>query len=323
MTLDGYQRSYALVELAVGQSEIAVALRLAKPLIDAGDAHVQWYLGDFYHRGWYGGPDIAKARDWYQKAASLGSTQAGAALEELNSRMLASAQRAVNSKDQPNIATETENWQYSLDILGDKVSRCSAEDYERMYRWYRRGAEHGDAEKQHLIGMLYEYGIHVRSNPRSALKWYSLAAGNGNHEASIWYDRLLANGYIDELRRQHKEKCKVYNDQIIDGCCRGLGQAPEGDVETFQWYLRLAEQGDPDAQLQVFHCYMRGKGVRKNRTMLAVWLTLVYERHPNEVVRTWFMELYNLLDEIVSERGMRRAQKLVQEYKARWASEPV
>lgn len=47
-----------------------------------------------------------------------------------------------------------------------------------------------------------------------------------------------------------------------------------GDHQTaFNWFLKAANQNDPDAQIAVGYCYENGKGVKKSDDQAFVWFT--------------------------------------------------
>lgn len=54
-----------------------------------------------------------------------------------------------------------------------------------------RAAQAGDTEAQVEMGILYEYGYHMKDNRISALAWYMKAAKRGNARATMYRDRLM------------------------------------------------------------------------------------------------------------------------------------
>ena len=45
-------------------------------------------------------------------------------------------------------------------------------DYQEAVRWYRLAAEQGNAEAQHNLGLKYEYGDGVPQDYQEAVRWY-------------------------------------------------------------------------------------------------------------------------------------------------------
>ena len=62
---------------------------------------------------------------------------------------------------------------------GDGVPR----NYEEAVKWYKMAAEQGDASAQSLLGHLYKIGRGVASDYEQAIKWYKKAADQGHEGA--------------------------------------------------------------------------------------------------------------------------------------------
>ena len=55
----------------------------------------------------------------------------------------------------------------------------AAQDYAEALKWYRKAADHGDAEARYNLGVIYERGDGVPQNCVEAVRWYHLAADQG------------------------------------------------------------------------------------------------------------------------------------------------
>jgi TPR repeat protein len=64
-----------------------------------------------------------------------------------------------------------------------------AGEYAEAVKWYRLAAEQGDADAQSNLGFMYANGRGVPENDAEAVKWYRLAAEQGN--ASAQYNLAL------------------------------------------------------------------------------------------------------------------------------------
>ena len=62
--------------------------------------------------------------------------------------------------------------------------------------WYRRAAEYGLVEAQFNIATMYESGTGVSPSLTEALYWYQLAGTNGDPDAPVAADELMASGEI-------------------------------------------------------------------------------------------------------------------------------
>ncbi len=61
-------------------------------------------------------------------------------------------------------------------------------------KWYRLGAEQGDAAAQFKLGFMYDSGRGVPQDTAEALKWYRLAAGQGIAYAQTNLGIMYENG---------------------------------------------------------------------------------------------------------------------------------
>lgn len=108
----------------------------------------------------------------------------------------------------------------------------------------RRRAESGDAAAQLALGLRNHEGVNgAPPNYAQALKWFALAAAQGNATAQF----SLGNLYD-----------------------KGRGVARDG-AEAFSWYRKAAEQGFPAAQLNVGIMYEAGDGVAPDLVEAARW----------------------------------------------------
>ena len=53
------------------------------------------------------------------------------------------------------------------------------QDYAEAVKWYRLAAEQGDADAQYNLGVMYDNGQGVPQDYAEAVKWYRLAAEQG------------------------------------------------------------------------------------------------------------------------------------------------
>jgi uncharacterized protein len=106
-----------------------------------------------------------------------------------------------------------------------------------------RKANSGDPVAQCILGNHYDRAGKGNSDTSNALKWYRLAAAQGQKEAQYNLGRFYDNGY-------------------------GVEESP--DV-ALKWYRLAAEQGFPKAQFCVGLYYEKGVVVIKNYDEAAKW----------------------------------------------------
>ncbi len=77
------------------------------------------------------------------------------------------------------------------------------QNYAEAVKWYRLAADQGNAFAQYNLGLMYANGEGVPQNYAEALKWYRLAADQGNAFAQINLGVMYARwpGRAAELRR--------------------------------------------------------------------------------------------------------------------------
>ena len=56
------------------------------------------------------------------------------------------------------------------------------ENDKTAVKWYTLAAEQGDADAQTNLGVMYEYGDGVLTDNRRAYMWYNLASYNGSEQ---------------------------------------------------------------------------------------------------------------------------------------------
>jgi TPR repeat protein len=158
-------------EIAYRRGDYATAMAEWRMMAQAGDAAASYGMGQIYRLG-HGVPyrDFEQAVRWFQRAAGRGSVPA----------------------------------QYELARIqfeGLVVPR----DIDEMMFWLWRAALSGHAESQVMLGAVYEYGEPgVAANFTEALKWYLIAARNGQAglrtRAQKLANRVRAKMTPDQMR---------------------------------------------------------------------------------------------------------------------------
>ncbi|WP_221933257.1 SEL1-like repeat protein [Legionella israelensis] len=116
-------------------------------------------------------------------------------------------------------------------------------NHEEAVRWYRIAAEQGNAFAQNHLGLVYDHGIGVKQDTKEAVRWYKMAAKQGNAAAQ---NDL---GYSYEY---------------------GIG-VDKNEKEAVRWYRMAAAQGNADAQNNLGYSYEHGIGVDKDEKEAVRW----------------------------------------------------
>ena len=137
------------------RQDYATALRLWRPLAEAGDARAQYNLGVMYGTGLGVPKDDQQAVFWYRKAAEQGYASA----------------------------------QYNLGVMYREGRGVPKDDQQAVF-WYRKAAEQGYAIGQNSLGFMYHEGRGVPKDAQQAYFWLLLASVGGNKIAVANRDTL-------------------------------------------------------------------------------------------------------------------------------------
>ena len=207
---------------AYERGDLAAALREWRPLAEQGDAEAQYMLGLMYNDGMGVPKDDAEAANWYRKAAEQGD--AGA---QYNLGMMYAHGEGV-SKDPVEATLWLRKAAEQRHLMAQSNLRrlqTELEAYERgnlsaaLLRELRPLAEHGDAEAQFNLGVMYANGESVPKDIVEATVWYRKAAERGH----AWAQYRLGLGYTNG---------------------RGI---PKDDVEGYAW-LSIAAAQDSEVE---------------------------------------------------------------------------
>jgi hypothetical protein len=126
---------------AFQKGDYAKALKLARPLADAGDPRAQAIVGFAYYRGRGVTHDDAEGAKWLHRAADQGDAPA----------------------------------RFTLGVMYGE-GRGVPQDFAEAAHWYRLAAEQGDAQAQYNLGLAYARGEGVTQDVVEAHMWFNLAA---------------------------------------------------------------------------------------------------------------------------------------------------
>jgi len=237
--------------------------RLYRLLINRGDAAEQYRLGRAYEEGLRGlVRDYRKCVHLYKLAADKGNPAAQFRLALLFRKGRGGLTKSYEESERLyKIVAEHDKFvadkgdteaQIRLGRLYENHSGGLETSYVKAERLYKLAANKGDAVGQYRLACFYEeHGYHEKNRPLSALRYFRLAADQGNVGAEY------ALGEIFSHRRFHF----WFSEEV-----------EKNDREAAVWYLRAAQNGYADAQLQLGSMYKDGVGVEKSEREAAVWL---------------------------------------------------
>ena len=185
------------------------ALRMLRPLAEAGNIEAQLNLGALYDIGGGVPKDRAQAAAWYRRAAEGGHAQAA-----VNLAVMYEAGSGV-----PQSLAESARWfrksaelghvraQYYYALMCEEGNGIP-QDYPEAAKWYRAAADQGELRAQFGLAVLYRKGLGVPQDPVQAYLWYDLAATREFHFAIRWRNAIaktLTPGQTAEAQRLVKE----------------------------------------------------------------------------------------------------------------------
>ena len=100
---------------------------------------------------------------------------------------------------------------------------CVPQSDTEAVKWFRMAAEQGNSEAQLNLGLIYEEGEDVDHSYSEAVKWFRMAAEQGDSSAQFNLGLMYEEG-------------------------RGVEQS---DSEAVKWFRMSAEQGNPMAQFNL------------------------------------------------------------------------
>ncbi len=167
-------------------------------------------------------------------------------------------------------------------------------DRAQAATWFRKAADQNHASAQAVLGYLYERGDGVKVDPVEAAKWYRKAAEQNNADGLLNLGRAYEQGIglskdVGQARSYY-QKAAAAGSRDAQQALAGLGRGPDpvapgqaqfdeganlykakdftGAARLFQ---KLADQGNPKAQLQIGYQYQHGEGVRRNNEEAVRW----------------------------------------------------
>ena len=134
---------------------------------------------------------------------------------------------------------------YAQNVIGDRFYNGVGvpEDDEEAIKWFRLAAAQGDAAAQKNLGWMYYYGYGVPKNAFKAVNWFRLSAVSGNPDGEFG------------LAVMYEEGAGIRED----------------DAQAINWYTLAAKQGHSYAQNNLGVMYAAGDGVVEDDVMAVKW----------------------------------------------------
>ena len=189
---------------------------------EQGHVGAQLALAKCYATGKGVKKDEAKAFEIYRKAADAGSAEAMYELRDF----------------------------YNLGRGGVKVDRAKAAEL------LRKSAEKGYVEAQRSLGLVCQHGYNTPIDLPEAVKWYTLAAAQGDSSSKAYLEQLKdVIPLLEPAEKGDAETQYKLAHYIADHDEIGTISGHSSSDAIRKWLLKAAENGHPAAQLELAESY--------------------------------------------------------------------
>lgn len=230
-------------------------LAVYTPAAEAGDPRAADCLGAFYKNGPMASRDLAKAVEWYRKAADGQYAPAQLELGYLTAKGLGVTKNL----------NEAAHWYYLAAKQGNAVAaRYLGYCYlygqgvrrsdENAFYYYDQSARQDDPEAEMHLGLLYRDGRGVARNLETAFAWFYRSAqqDDASAESSLGFLYLEGQGVAMDTRA------------------------------AFAWFYRSAVRGNSYGAGALAYMYAAGKGTKRDAVEALRWYLKAEAQRPND-----------------------------------------
>lgn len=276
--------------LTASQRADKAAFEALEKKAEAGDFRAMRELGRCYVRGRFVKVDLAKGREWFEKAVAAGDGVSAALLGDVLRRPAAAAILYNGEAIEPDFVYPAAVYKKSLEWYRKSAAMgCSrgiislAQCYERgegvekdfatARKLYlegvaaaRREAADNDPEGMFTLGWIYRDGKALGGDYEEAVKWLRKAAEAGQGEAMFLLASRYANG--QGVERDYDEALKWYKKAVHEGmsgamvalgAMYGQGRGVTYDPHVaINYFARAAEHDDADGYFNLGFMYLVG-----------------------------------------------------------------
>jgi len=170
-------------------------------------------------------------------------------------------------------------------MLGSRYARGRGvpQDYALAAYWFDQGARHDDPVSMTAIGFLYAAGRGVEQNWPAAIKLWQRAETRTPLASRYLGDAYACGVGVDEDRERALAAYKRFADvepssSIQLGHMYVRGCAPQDDKAAVAAFRRAADQGYPEAQVELSDLLREGRGAEPNAYEAYYWARLAERR---------------------------------------------
>ena len=250
---------------------------------EVGDSSSQFNLAEMYQSGKGSTKDMAKATEWYEKAAVQGHRDAQSKLSLIYARREGAPKDVAMVVDWTQIAAEQGNAsaQFALSALYAKGIGVT-KDLTKAIALIEKAEAQGYAEAQFVMGSeVYKKGI-PGVVPKDLLKSVELiqkAVNQGLEDAQKELARMYLKGdgvpkdavRSLELWEKVADRGDLETQKYLATIYEKGDGIPQNAIKAFQWWQRAAEQGDAAAEYSMGRLYRIGRGVPTDAMKAFEW----------------------------------------------------
>lgn len=200
-----------------GIAPLAVRIKAAN-----GDPTAQAQIANQLARGTIGAPDMAKAAEWYERAAIGGHAPSQYQLAALLERGSGVPQDAALARKWYGKAAVAGNVKamHNLAVL-TTTDDGGKRDYAAAAKLFHKAAGFGLSDSQFNLAILYENGLGVKRNTGEAYRWFALASEAGDKEAARRRDAVRRR-LSPTMIKQMDGEIKAWSPSPVDDAANSL-----------------------------------------------------------------------------------------------------
>ena len=278
------KNNLGLLNLATG-ADPAKAVALVEDLANTGNAAAQCSMGQLYIDGVPAAgiaKDGAKARVWFERAASSGDSDAAWTL----ALMIGQQPQVSESEAKQGIVLMEQavkaNYVPALVEYGSRLVSGNGlkQDTERGLSLLQKAVDLGASQAIMALGGLYEGGTGVKKDETKALEYYNQAIAKNEFSAYNKLGYFYENGLgVTKDAKKALESYQAGADKKIGMCMfnlavfhdEGKGGLKKDPAAAFDWHYKAAMSAFVPSQLALATRYRDGKGTAADAQAALAW----------------------------------------------------
>lgn len=250
-------RSKDSVTKQIGFEKLELAFRGLSDFAEY-DIDAQKALAEYYQKGLLFEPYPEAAAYWKQRAADQNINKQASFFDNLFTDEENLLEEWYNRTEQGR-ENKQKNKAQASEWYQSAKKYLKTNDIEKAKEFFILAAEQGHSFAQYNLGRIY-------AEEEEACQDETLR-GELMEQSQKFYSKALK----EFLQSEAQTGDVMFQSLIARMYCQGLGTEPDFK-KAFTYYLKAAEQDDPNAQYRVGRMFLTGEGTEKNITSAIKWL---------------------------------------------------